>query len=379
MNLNIDALSFWERKNYFEGIDFLIVGSGIVGLSTAIALKNKYPDAKVLIVEQGYLPSGASTKNAGFACFGSPTEILDDLSHIPAITVWDTVAKRWNGLKQLLELTGENEIDYQQHGSWDLMMPEQNNLITETTGELLMLNKELQRITEIENVFSLDRSCIDNFGFKGIETSFFNKLEGQIDTGKLINRLNQIANKKGILQLFGIEIEGFQTHYYNVGIQSSKGYFKSNNLIICTNGFAKKFFPEFDVHPARAQVLVTTHIPDLKIQGTFHLDKGYYYFRNIDNRILIGGGRNLDFKGENTYEFGTTELISNRLKQLLKENILPSDDFSIEYEWSGIMGIGNTKAPIVQKIDDKIAVGVRLGGMGVAIGNSVGRELAELF
>jgi gamma-glutamylputrescine oxidase len=101
------------------------------------------------------------------------------------------------------------------------------------------------------------------------------------------------------------------------------------------------------------------------------------FFLNL--MLIQREGRNLDFNGENTYEFGTTELISNRLKQLLKENILPQDDFSIEYQWSGIMGIGNTKAPIVQKIDDKIALGVRLGGMGVAIGNAVGRDLADLF
>ena len=29
---------------------------------------------------------------------------------------------------------------------------------------------------------------------------------------------------------------------------------------------------------------------NLKIKGSFHYEKGYYYFRNIDNRILLGGG-----------------------------------------------------------------------------------------
>ena len=34
---------------------------------------------------------------------------------------------------------------------------------------------------------------------------------------------------------------------------------------------------------------------------------------------------------------------------------------------------------IIEKIDAKIGVGVRMGGMGVAIGSLVGKELAELF
>ena len=40
-NLNIDSFSFWERKTYFENIDFLIVGAGIVGYTTALELKKK--------------------------------------------------------------------------------------------------------------------------------------------------------------------------------------------------------------------------------------------------------------------------------------------------------------------------------------------------
>lgn len=84
--LNIEQLSFWERKEYFEDIDFLIIGAGIVGCSTAYHLRIKYPSAKIVILERGYLPSGASTKNAGFASFGGPVELIDDLKKI--IKVW---------------------------------------------------------------------------------------------------------------------------------------------------------------------------------------------------------------------------------------------------------------------------------------------------
>jgi hypothetical protein len=48
-------------------------------------------------------------------------------------------------------------------------------------------------------------------------------------------------------------------------------------------------------------------------------------------------------------------------------------------EWSGIMAFGETKAPIVKHLSDKMVLGVRLGGMGVAIGSIVGEEVAELI
>src|SRR5690606_24987797 len=108
---------------------------------------------------------------------------------------------------------------------------------------------------------------------------------------------------------------------------------------------------------------------------TFHLDEGYYYFRNLDDRILFGGGRNLDFKGEETTSFGETRLIQQRLEDLLRTVILPYTPFEIDLRWSGIMAMGAQKLPIVKPLSDRVFCGVRMGGMGIAIGSIVGRDL----
>lgn len=42
------------------------------------------------------------------------------------------------------------------------------------------------------------------------------------------------------------------------------------------------------------------------------------------------------------------------------------------------MGVGKKKRPIIEQLSDNVFCGVRLGGMGVAIGSLVGAELAEL-
>ncbi len=57
----------------------------------------------------------------------------------------------------------------------------------------------------------------------------------------------------------------------------------------------------------------------------------------------MGGGRNLDFKTEETIELNQTALIQNKLESLLKTIILPDIPFEIDYRWSGIMGVGNQK------------------------------------
>jgi glycine/D-amino acid oxidase-like deaminating enzyme len=375
--LQINHLSFWERQLYFEGIDFVIVGAGIVGYTAAIQLKRKYPKSKIIILERGYLPTGASSKNAGFTCFGSPSEIFDDLNHSSEPEVWNTIAMRFEGLQELKDLVKDFDIDYQKNGSWDLIHSDFPK--TDISHSFLeYLNEKCSKYFGVNSIYSEDKNVSQSFKFQNISTSYFNKEEGQLDTGKLITALHQIAISMGILSLFGIEVVDFEDSQNNVLIHSSIGEVNSANLIICTNGFAGRFLGA-EVKPARAQVLVTSEIPDLAIKGTFHLDRGYYYFRNIGNRILLGGARNLDFEGETTIELSITPKIQNALENLLKSTIIPQCKYNIDYSWAGIMGVGDTKTPIIRKQSDNIAFGVRMGGMGVAIGSLVGKELTKLF
>ena len=75
---------------------------------------------------------------------------------------------------------------------------------------------------------------------------------------------------------------------------------------------------------------------------------------------------------------GVTALVQEHLTELLRTTILPDSPFIIDRQWSGIMGVGSRKKPIIKKLATNVYCGVRLGGMGVAIGSSVGKQLADL-
>lgn len=377
--LHISQLSFWEKETYFNDIDFLIVGAGITGYSCALNLREKYPNAKILIVERGFLPTGASSKNAGFACFGSATELIDDLSHIEESKVWETFEMRWRGLQNLRGIISDRDLDLQINGSWDLITENEKGISKETEEKLSYLNHHAEKITNIKDVYTVDKETKKKFGFNNVSTSFFNKLEGQINTGSMVQKFHKIATENNILCLFGIEALDLRDLEEYCLLETSAGKIKANKIAICTNGFAKQFLPQEDVLPARAQVLITKPIDNLKLKGTFHYQQGYYYFRNINNRILLGGGRNLDIKGETTTGFASTSTIQNALKDLLNNVIAPNNNYEIDYSWSGIMGVGKSKKPIIKKTSKNIGVGVRMCGMGVAIGSLVGEELAKLL
>ena len=372
--LPFSKLSFWERSIYTDGIDFTIIGAGIVGMSTALHLRKAHPKAKIILVERGYLPTGASTKNAGFACFGSPTELKDDLAKMDEHSVWETVAMRLHGLRELFSLVNAAKVQYEACGSWDIIREDEETL---SPDFLDYLNEKLQEICGEKLVYSEDKTKMNNSGFSGVKTTYFNRLEGAIHTGKLIEELHRSCTNEGIHFLFGVNVLSFESHDSGVDIQTSMGLLETAKLLVCTNAFAREYLS--DIQPARAQVLITKPISNLSVNGTFHMESGYYYFRNVGNRILFGGGRNEDFSGETTTEFDTTTIIQEKLRHYLHELILPHTPVEIDYSWSGIMAIGSEKKPIIQKTNKNVAFGVRMGGMGVAIGASVGKKLSNLF
>ncbi|MBF4508252.1 FAD-binding oxidoreductase [Flavobacterium sp. JLP] len=368
-------LSYWELKNWFTNVDYTIVGSGIVGLHAALRLRERFPTAKILVLERGMLPQGASTKNAGFACFGSLSEILEDLKTHSEEDVVNLIEKRWKGLQLLRKRLGDTVIDFKPHGGYELFLKDDNLGFSECISRLPFINEILKPLFKAD-VFSKE---VDRFGFENIkEYLIFNPFEAQIDTGNMMQELLRQAISENILILNQQTVTGYADLGNQVEIALADFTFKSKKILFATNGFANTL-TKGAVQSARAQVLITEPIKNLDIRGTFHLDRGYYYFRNIGDRILLGGGRNLDFEAENTTEFGQTKIVQNKLEELLKNVILPNQEFQIAHRWSGIMGIGNSKKPVVSQLSENVFCGVRLGGMGVAIGSLIGTELADLI
>ena len=113
-------LSYWERKFWNKPVDFTIIGAGIVGLFSAYFLKVENPNATVAVIEKGLGPSGASTKNAGFACYGTAGEILDDLESMPKDVVMETVKLRWKGLQLLQKTVSPKALTMSKLGGYEV-------------------------------------------------------------------------------------------------------------------------------------------------------------------------------------------------------------------------------------------------------------------
>lgn len=369
--------SYWEQQSFTQ-YDHIIIGAGIVGLSVAFELREKFPGESILILERGMMSTGASSRNAGFACMGSATEILSDLQTTSSDEVLALFESRKEGLEILRKRLGDERIGFAQNGSHELIDDSKINALE----QLDYLNQLLMPIIK-RPAFRLANERISEFGFSASFTKALieNTCEGELNTGKMLRALSDLALDKNIEIKTNASVSHFEETERAVQVFVPDNIRKENwilncrQLYICTNAFTAQLLPKEEVIPGRGQVLITKPITGLKFKGIFHMDDGFYYFREIENRVLFGGGRHLDFETERTTEMGLNETIQNKLEEILATIILPETEFTIEQRWSGIMAFGQTKTPVVKAFSSRVYGAFRMGGMGVALGSNVAKTL----
>ncbi len=369
--------SIWESRSFQGNPDLVVVGAGITGLFTALHHRRKHPQRRVLVLERGPHPSGASVKNAGFACFGSPSELLHDIDTEGEAAALHRVEERWRGLLELRETLDDAAIGFEAVGGYELFAKD-SPLYTRVAERFDALNGALQGIFG-STVFTWADQRKNELGLHSGHLAW-NPLEAAVDSGMMMRALLAKVQGEGAEVQFNAAVESWKDHSDGVELKlTNGGTVKAAQAVIATNGYSRTLIPTIDVLPGRGQMVLTSVIPDLKLKGTFHMDEGFYYFREYQGRVLLGGGRNLDKTGETTTEDGTTPKIQTALEELLRNTILPGRDFTIEQRWSGVMGFRSQGGPpVVEHISPNVVVAAGLGGIGVAIGIRVGRLAADL-
>jgi gamma-glutamylputrescine oxidase len=377
--MNRNDHSIWFSRSFDQKPDVVVVGGGIVGLFTALYHKRRHPQHHVMVLEKGPYPFGASVRNAGFACFGSPSELIHDLDHEGTDATLQRVELRWRGLQELRRELGDEPIGLEVKGGHEIF-PDGSPLYPRVTGRFDELNDMLRPILG-PDTFQQANDLIGSFGLSGTAHLISTPLEAQLDSGKLMSNLLRLVRSEDIEFRGNSHVRQVNESGGDVEIVLDAGPpILAGQVVLCVNAWTRELAPELDVVPGRGQVLLTGPIPGLRISGTFHFDEGYYYFRDLDGAVLLGGGRNLDLAGESTVEEGMSPQIQEALERMLREVILPGQDFQIARRWSGAMAFGSqSKTPLIQRRSERVVVAARLGGMGVAIGILVARHAADLL
>ncbi|MEM1096560.1 MAG: FAD-dependent oxidoreductase [Bacteroidota bacterium] len=373
-------VSIWEQQSLLES-DYLIVGAGITGLSTVAALLEARPQARVRILERGLLPSGASTKNAGFACLGSLSEVVADIRHHGEDATAHALQLKQRGLRLLRTRLGDDRIGYRPEGGYELVLPkhaaalEQMDTLNAWTTDVLGAP-----------LFARGKKEAWDFPQDRIAALVRLPLEGLIDTGRMMRALLRYVQERGAEVYTGCLVTGYEPSANRVTVHVANPLaetplaFSAPQVAFCTNGFVHRLFPEVPVAPGRGQVLLTKPLPRLPFRGAFHFDEGYFYFRDVGDRVLFGGGRNLFRDAEATDQFGATDAVQQVLETYLRDLVLPGQPVGIEHRWSGVMGFQQDRLlPLVEQRGPRVVLGGGMNGMGIAAGSEVGRQVAQVL
>jgi glycine/D-amino acid oxidase-like deaminating enzyme len=368
------VLSYWEQTELVHA-DMIIVGAGITGLSIAASLLERSPSLNIKVLERSVIPYGASTRNAGFACFGSPTECLSDLYKTGEDAARNLVFQRWMGIQITRKRLKDEAIGYLPSGGFELVA---DNM--ECIEALPMLNDLVSDF--IPGYFSLVNNKKPELGLIAEGDLIAIKDEGQVNSGMLMGALRKYVTELGAEIINGANVTSINraNEYHEVLINEHARPvmgFKSKSVVLATNAFVPELVPSINIQPGRGQVIMVEAPSHQLFKGNLHLEEGYYYLRNLGNYLLFGGGRNLDFSGERTKNMGINNEIHAALlaylPRLFGERYRPK----IIQSWSGIMGFTTTKHPLMQEVEKNLWVVAGLSGMGIALAGYLGEEFAE--
>jgi gamma-glutamylputrescine oxidase len=364
-SLDSPNFSFWEYDRWFRNIDLLVIGAGITGCLSAYFWKKKFPRDRVLVIDKNPLPCGATLRNAGFLCFGSVSEYLDDKSKHSEDYAAQLMLDRYEGIQIIKEVFKSRDIGLKLEGGFELFTAAEKDIFQDCADHIL----EVNTLFSNKKPFKVKLEHSTESGLSKSIQVIENELEANLDSGKLVSEFQKLLSSMEIDLIYGFPIDSVENHSTGVSIFSEGRQFHASKVMVATNAFTQSLLGHLDVVPNLGQILVTSPLPHLKRKGNYHYDAGYYYLRQLDSgAILLGGGRNLDFETERSNTMHINSKIQSALEDILKNVFLPGENFSIDHRWAGVMAFGsnNEKAPLTGALQN-IHYIVRMGGMGVAM------------
>jgi glycine/D-amino acid oxidase-like deaminating enzyme len=358
----VTNVSYWER--HLTECDALIIGAGFLGSWIAKKLVIKHPNMRVIVVERSNKSYGASIRNAGFATSGSITEILADERNFGTEAAFNIVRQRRDGIREIENAFGIYGLDgFDQCGGYELFTDENK---TEITENIARINSALG-------------------GFELREDGVFVAEDGLIDSWKLLDLLHHTTEWRGCQDfIFGADVQDLIQEPDGVlaivGLHGRQITIKTKKVISCMNGFTASLLPNTQIRPQRNHVMVTG-VLDSDVVGKYgyHAEEGYVYWRpvyeNGTTRLLIGGMRHRSLDTENTRNFAHNQFIWDELTKFVEENI--TDQFTIDYQWTGIMGFTGNKQNLLERHAENIYAACCCNGQGVAMAPVFATEVIE--
>tara|TARA_B100001564_G_scaffold359278_1_gene380434 strand:- start:210 stop:1427 length:1218 start_codon:yes stop_codon:yes gene_type:complete len=276
-------------------VDCIIVGSGIIGLSTAFEYIKSFPKHKLLILEkESEIFAHQSGRNSGVIHSGiyyKPNSLKAKNCIEGYSLLIDFVKKH----KIPFKITGKLIIAYNKNQIKDL-----NKLYNYGISNGL---KKIKILNSKESL-KIEPHC------KKVMKALYVPQSGIIDYKSLGSKILKIINSKGVQLSLNTCVKKIKTNQNEVSVFTNKKIFKSKKVVVCTGVFSDKFLSpslknKFRVFPFKGEYYnlkpsVTKYVkgliypvPDLNFPFL-----GVHLTKTIDNKVEAGPNAVLAFSRE---------------------------------------------------------------------------------
>jgi gamma-glutamylputrescine oxidase len=367
--------SIWRvpRDSGAHEADVIVVGSGVCGVSAALAFERRGADTVVL--ERHTLASGASSRAAGFLMRGAAE------NYARAIEQWgrDTARAVWRWTEENLEGLRDEGI---------AALPSYRDV-----PSCLLALEEDER-GELERSLGLLRE--DGFAVSWIDRGDDSVWKHGKPLGGLLNPRDAAANPLHLVQHLASRLKRpveEQQEVVSIGpasrgrlrVTTGSGDWLVKRVLLALNAYLPLLVPSFSaiVQPKRGQMLAIRS-PGLRLDCSYYANHGYEYFRQLpDGTVVVGGRRGMFAEAEVGYEDRTTPDVQGALERFAGEMLgLKPAQMNIVSRWAGTMGFSPDGLPLVGPIagdwpESSVWFCGAFTGHGMSLGHRTARAAVE--
>ncbi|RUV68133.1 sarcosine oxidase subunit beta family protein [Mesorhizobium sp. M5C.F.Cr.IN.023.01.1.1] len=280
----------WRNPEPKPAYDYVIVGGGGHGLSTAYYLANKFGQSRIAVLEKGWLGSGNVGRNT--------TIIRSNYLLAGNEPFYEFSMKLWEGLEQELNfnaMVSQRGIINLFHtdAQRDAFRRRGNAMMLAGAGARLLGREELRAMVPFLNY--------DNARFP-IKGGLMQPRAGTARHDAVAWGYARGADSHGVDLIQNCEVKGFRLDRGKVrGVQTSRGYIAADKVGVAVAGSSGRVMAMAGMRlPIESHVLQAFVTEGLKptIPGVITFGAGHFYISQSDKGGLVFGG---DIDGYNSY------------------------------------------------------------------------------
>ena len=360
-----------------DKVDVVIIGGGYTGLLAARTLAKG--GAKVVVLEQGHIGSGASSINGGQVSPGLKADAETIYNRYGPELAGELWWAALDAVKFFEQTIIEEQIDCDYTGKGGLALayrPTHYRRMLEYTEWLAnKLNYE-------QKIIPPEKLC-EEIGSDIFYGGKFEREGGGIQPAKYVYGLACATVRAGALLCPKTTVQQVRRQVGHSGfyIITDQGNVRASEVLMATNGYTGSLVRGIQRRVfAVGSYMITTEplSPELQRELSPN-DRVFYDTKHFLNYFRLTPDGRMSMGGRNNLSPDLDWLESARFLQQRTIEIFPQlRDIPITHTWSGRLGITFDLIPHIGQVDG-IYYAFGYGGHGVALSGYLGKEVAELM